>query len=131
MVARLKLPHPALRALAIASLAVTTVGFVVSTPAGAKVATPGRFSTAPRAAFRGGGGASPGSVSLVGKNVNITNANGAQSEVSVAVDPTDPNHMIATVNDLAAPSGATAGNYESFNRGKTWAPAGNNVGSGF
>jgi hypothetical protein len=68
---------------------------------------------------------------VVKRNVNITNANGAQSETSVAVDPTNPSHLIAMMNDLAAASGATAGNYESFDRGRTWAPAGNNVGTGF
>jgi hypothetical protein len=58
----------------------------------------------------------------VGKNVDATPKPGPQSETSVAVDPTNPNHIIMSVNDLA--SGAVAGVYESLDGGKTFKDAG-------
>jgi hypothetical protein len=54
---------------------------------------------------------------IVGKNVNVTNEPGPQSETSVAVDPTDPTHLIYSVNDLTT----TAGVWESTDGGKTFA----------
>jgi hypothetical protein len=53
----------------------------------------------------------------IGPNVNVTNKNGAQSETSIAVDPTDAMHILESVNDLAN----TATVYESFDGGATWA----------
>ena len=50
-------------------------------------------------------------------NVNVTNRTSAQSETSTAVDPTDSNHILASSNDL----GTTAGVFESFDGGSTWA----------
>lgn len=52
----------------------------------------------------------------VGTNVNITNETGAQSETSVAVDPTNPSHVLASENDLTN----TATVYESVDGGATW-----------
>ncbi len=49
-------------------------------------------------------------------NKNVTNRTSAQSETSTAVDPTDPNHILASSNDL----GTTAGVFESFDGGNTW-----------
>lgn len=57
-----------------------------------------------------------GAISL-GANVNITNETGPQSETSVATDPTNPFHILESVNDLTT----TAAVYESFDRGNTWA----------
>jgi hypothetical protein len=51
-----------------------------------------------------------------GTNVNVTNQTGAQSETSVAVDPTNPLHIIESVNDLTN----TAAVYESVDGGATW-----------
>jgi len=60
---------------------------------------------------------------LVGRNSNITNKTGAQSETSIAIDPTNPSHMFAASNDLSNFS-TYNGLYESFNRGKSWTNAG-------
>ena len=59
-------------------------------------------------------------INLVGRNFNITNKSGAQSETGVAVDPTNPNHMLASVNDLTT----TARVWESTDGGKHWADSG-------
>src|ERR1700757_4351386 len=45
----------------------------------------------------------------IGSNVNVTNKSGAQSETSVAVDPTNRMHILESVNDLTN----TATVYES------------------
>ena len=54
---------------------------------------------------------------VIGSNVNITNEAGAQSETSVAADPTNPMHVLESVNDLTN----TAAVWESFDGGATWA----------
>jgi hypothetical protein len=48
---------------------------------------------------------------------------GAQSEVSIAVDPTNPRHVLSQCNDLANFASYDCV-YESFNGGRTWAPSG-------
>ena len=53
---------------------------------------------------------------VIGPNVNITNKSGAQSETGVAVDPTNPNHIYTSVNDLTS----TAAVYESLDGGATF-----------
>jgi hypothetical protein len=53
---------------------------------------------------------------VVGKNVNVTNEAGPQSETSVAADPTNPKHLLYSVNDLAT----TAGVWQSTDGGKTF-----------
>ena len=53
---------------------------------------------------------------IVGKNVNVTNEPGPQSETSVSVDPTNPKHLLYSVNDLTI----TAGVWESTDGGKTF-----------
>jgi hypothetical protein len=52
----------------------------------------------------------------IGTNVNVTNQSGAQSETSVAADPTNAMHVLESVNDLTN----TAAVYESFDGGATW-----------
>jgi hypothetical protein len=52
----------------------------------------------------------------VGNNVNVTNEAGAQSSSSVAVDPTNPLHILQGVNNLAG----TAEVWESVDGGATW-----------
>jgi hypothetical protein len=58
---------------------------------------------------------STGSI-LIGPNVNITNKSGPQSETGVAVDPTNPMHILTSVNDLVS----TAAVYESTDGGATF-----------
>jgi hypothetical protein len=53
---------------------------------------------------------------IIGPNVNITNKTGAQSETGVAVDPTNPMHILTSVNDLVS----TAAVYESTDGGATF-----------
>ena len=60
-------------------------------------------------------GESFGSITI-GANVNVTNETGAQSETSVAVDPTNPSHVLESVNDLTK----TAAVWESLDGGTTW-----------
>lgn len=60
------------------------------------------------------------------RNVNITRKTAAQSETSIAVDPTDPLHVVAASNDLANFSSYN-GVYESFDGGRTWANANINL----
>src|SRR5205823_5565819 len=52
-------------------------------------------------------------------NTNVTNKTGAQSETSVAVDPTNSSHILESVNDLTS----TAAVYESFDGGATFTNA--------
>jgi hypothetical protein len=61
-----------------------------------------------------------------GRNRNITRKTGAQSETSIAVDPTDFRHIVAASNDLSNFS-AYNGVYESFDMGRTWANANINL----
>ena len=56
----------------------------------------------------------------IGPNTNVTNEAGAQSETSVAVNPTNPMDIITSVNDLNAPGGAAASAYESLDGGVTF-----------
>jgi hypothetical protein len=62
----------------------------------------------------------PGTPATIGPNINITDEPGPQSETSVAVDPTNPNHLLYSVNDLNAPTGAAAVVWESTDGGKTF-----------
>lgn len=62
----------------------------------------------------------PGSTVHIGPNTNVTNEPGPQSETSVAVDPTNGSHLLYSVNDLNAPSGAGAVVWESTNGGQTF-----------
>jgi hypothetical protein len=61
---------------------------------------------------------------VVGKNVNVTNEPGAQSETAVAVDPKNPKHILMSVNDLTL----TAAVWESKDGGKTFTNANLNPG---
>lgn len=61
-----------------------------------------------------------------GRNKNITNKTAAQSETSIAVDPTNYLHVVAASNDLANFSQYN-GVYESFDGGRTWANANINL----
>jgi len=61
-----------------------------------------------------------GSSAKLGPNINVTDEPGPQSETSVAVDPTNANHLLYSVNDLNAPTGAAAVVWESTDGGKTF-----------
>ncbi|MBZ5721725.1 MAG: glycoside hydrolase [Acidobacteriia bacterium] len=56
----------------------------------------------------------------VGPNTNVTNETGAQSETSVAVNPTNPMDIITSVNDLNPSGNAEASAYESLDGGVTF-----------
>jgi hypothetical protein len=62
----------------------------------------------------------------VGANRRIITKAGAQSETTIAVDPTDARHLLAASNDLST---FTSYNnvVESFDGGRTWASAGLSV----
>lgn len=53
---------------------------------------------------------------LAPTNINVSNRTAPQSESSIAIDPTNSSHIIASTNDL----GSTAGLFESFDAGLTW-----------
>src|SRR5258708_1192893 len=63
----------------------------------------------------------------IGTNVNVTNQSGAQSETSVAADPTNPLHVLESVNDLTN----TATVYESLDGGATWTNSNLTTNGGF
>jgi len=63
----------------------------------------------------------------LGTNTNVTNKSGAQSETSVAVDPTNSSHILESVNDLTN----TAAVYESFDGGQTFTNANLNTSGAF
>jgi hypothetical protein len=80
---------------------------------------------------RSGPASSPDATVLrSGPNVNISARPGAQSEVHVAVDPTNRRHILAAANDLAVNPPYTAV-WESFDGGRTWASAGFSVPGAF
>ena len=58
-----------------------------------------------------------------GRNRLIIHKGGAQSETTIAVDPTDPKHLLASSNDLSNFSSFN-NVQESFDGGKTWVSAG-------
>jgi len=88
---------------------------------GAASANPGapnlKFSTVP---FVGGRVATPGHPGVVNAklNANVTNKSGPQSETTVAVDPTNPKHLLSASNDLTG--SLTTHVYESTDGGMTW-----------
>jgi BNR/Asp-box repeat len=88
------------------------------------VAVPHRFTTVPfKSASQPGGWAG---TLVVARDFPSINKSGAQSETSIAVDPTNAKHLLAQCNDLSNFSSYDCV-YESFDRGKTWASAGFSV----
>jgi hypothetical protein len=67
---------------------------------------------------------------IVGPNVDVNKENGHQSETSVSVDPTNPKHLLFSVNDLSVSTGAGAVVWESTDGGKTFTSFNQNT-SGF
>lgn len=74
------------------------------------------FNTVPLRTYQGAPILETPASIVIGPNVNITNKTGAQSETSVTVDPTNPMHILESVNDLTN----TATVYESTDGGTTW-----------
>jgi hypothetical protein len=104
-----------------------TMGLTAMGSAGsATAATTGNHTTVPTrsAQVRSGHIDTP---QLVGPNVNVSNHAGAQSETTIAVDPTNPKHQMAAWNDLTS----TAQVYESTDRGVTWVNSGFSTGNPF
>lgn len=85
------------------------------------------FSTYPMRSLQPVTPGVPGEPITIGHNVNITNEPGAQSETSVAVDPTNTMHVIESVNDLTN----TAAVWESMDGGATWANSNLTTNGGF
>ncbi len=106
--------------LAVASCTVLALAPTVNASANAAASTSSTgYTTIPIRAAQVGG-TIPGTPSALGSNVNVTNKAGAQSETAVAVDPTNPKHIVTASNDLSS----TAIVYESFDGGATWTNAG-------
>ncbi|HWY55833.1 MAG TPA: sialidase family protein [Terriglobales bacterium] len=94
---------------------------VIMTCASAQVIQPGVFNTIPVRSWQ----AEPFAPDFtgpitVGKNVDVNKENGHQSETSVSVDPTNPKHLLFSVNDLSVSTGAGAVVWESTDGGKTF-----------
>lgn len=88
--------------------------------ANAQEANYGPFNTIPVRSQQASSLPGPVGAITVGKNIDVSNKSGAQSETSVAVDPTNPKHMLYSVNDLSASTGAAAEVYETKDGGKTF-----------
>ena len=98
---------------------------------GAAAAGPTRHTTAPftaRSQGATGTHARPSAftapTATVNPTANITKKNGAQSETTIAIDPTNPDHMLASANDLTGPTGVLLIVYESVDGGRTWTNSG-------
>src|ERR1700682_2865984 len=108
----------------LAMLSALTIGLCLAdgalTSAQGQSVQPGPFNTVPTISTQPIGIPYETGSIIVGKNVNVTNEPGAQSETGVAVDPTDPKHLIMSLNDLNALSGAAASVYESTDGGLTF-----------
>jgi hypothetical protein len=118
--------HPSRPAVTVATL-VTGFLFVTLTISSA-TAQSAAFNTAPVRSSQAAQSSGDELFSvIVGTNVNVTNEAGAQSETSVAVDPTNVSHILESVNDLTN----TATVYESFDGGATWANSNLSTNGGF
>jgi hypothetical protein len=113
----------ALSAVLLAAAWGSTGGATASSRFQRAVWTPNQFNTVP---YKSNSGPTRMAPAVVGRNVNVTKKTGAQSETSIAIDPTNSNHIYAQSNDLADFSKYTAV-YESFDRGLTWASSGFSV----
>lgn len=69
----------------------------------------------------GGGIGDVGFRIKIGKNVAVTSVPEPNNEPAIAVDPNDPNHIVAGGNDYGTPnSDAWLGYYVSWDGGETW-----------
>ena len=92
---------------------------VAVTPALSQEAQPGPYNTMPAVSYENLFNSAFSPAVIVGPNVNITKEAGPQSETSVAVDPTNPKHLIYSLNDLGG-NPFYASLYESVDGGKTF-----------
>jgi hypothetical protein len=108
-------------------LAFLVAGAMALAPNGFAGSDAGAYTTRP--VLLGGPSGSDGinGVTQVGPNINVTHKPDAQSEVTVAVDPTNPKHILTSSNDL----GETTIIYESFDNGRNWVDSGLNLGNEF
>jgi hypothetical protein len=109
------------RRVTLSILSFATVGAMAATASSTAAAGsigPNRFSTFPR--LGGSAFVFPGSPQRVGPNVNISNKTGAQSETTVAVDPTNKMHLFASSNDNLETFQQWNGLYQSTDGGQTW-----------
>jgi hypothetical protein len=103
---------------------------VIVTCANAQVNQPGVFNTIPVRSTQTVSSTQDFKGAIkVGKNVDVNNENGPQSETSVSVDPTNPKHLLFSVNDLSVSSGAGAVVWESTDGGKTFTSFNQNASS--
>jgi len=104
---------------AFSSLSALAIGLLfvsaIIPDANAQQVQPGPFNTVPVRSQDWAQQSISGSI-IVGPNVNVTNESGPQSETSVAADPTNPKHLLYSVNDLTDDAAV----WESINGGKTF-----------
>ena len=103
--------------LAIAGLVVMAMS---ASAWGTQGASASRYSTRPGAGTLLGAGAEHGNAVPLGPNVAIAPRTGAQSETTIAVDPTDPLHLLASSNEKLETFTTTNNAYESVDGGRTW-----------
>ena len=100
-----------------------SIGAIALLP-GLSSAAVGSHSTKPSLARTAPGRiAGPASVNL-NNNRNVSKKAGYQGETTVAIDPTDATHMLASANDLTGSNAAQV--YETHDSGRHWVNA--NVG---
>jgi hypothetical protein len=117
---RLRLPVRLLASSAAVALVVGAGITGLGSAAAGTAHTTRPFTTRGPAATRTHAGAFTAPNATVNPTVNITKKAGAQSETTVAIDPTNPNHMIASANDLTTANCCTTIVYESTDGGRTW-----------
>jgi hypothetical protein len=101
--------------------AITPALFVA--PSDERKLPPHRYTTYPNTSAHPAEPGLPDAPEQVGKNRRIIGKGGAQSETTIAVDPTDPKHLLASSNDLSNFSSFN-NVQESFDGGQTWVSAG-------
>ena len=102
---------------AMAVMAVAALIGVMAANAQSRYPQPRAYTTIPAIAPELAAPGEAVGLSIVGPNRRIIKQPGAQSETTIAVDPTSPSHLLAASNDLA--DSATV--YESLDSGRTWA----------
>jgi hypothetical protein len=110
---------PFVLALKRSAVAVVAITALAGSSASASAGAPAAHTARPVVGGSLSGAGGPRSVD--GKkrlNVNVTNYPAAQSETTVAVNPTDPLDLLAASNELGGPM--TARVHESIDGGKHW-----------
>jgi hypothetical protein len=105
------------------SLLAVAIGAAPGLSSGSASATSGanaRWSTFPARTLQAPSNFRGGTPLATGPNVNISNKTGAQSETTVAIDPTDRTHLYASSNDNLETFQHWNGLYQSTDGGRTW-----------